>query len=196
MRASQRDTPEVQAERAAWIKSIDGIDPNRWIFIDETGVRTNIASRYGWSMRGMPCIGVAPASWKSFSTVAAISLGGVGVATSVEGAFNKPSFREYMEDILLPTLKRGAIVVMDNLSVHKNSFDIKKFTRRGIEIRYLPRYSPDLNPIEFAWAKVKGYLRKACPRDGDQIWHAMNSALWEITPDNIAGWFRGCGYLH
>lgn len=114
----------------------------------------------------------------------------------MEGAFNKDAFREYMEDILLPSLKRGDIVVMDNLSVHKNSFNKRKFARRGITIKYLPRYSPDLNPIENMWAKIKPFIRKIEPRSGDQIWRAMNEALWEVTEENIAGWFRACGYFH
>lgn len=89
-----------------------------------------------------------PGSWKSFSAVAAINLAGVGMAATVEDAFNKASFKEYMEELLLPSLKRGDIVIMDNLSIHKNSFGVRRFTRRGIKIKYLPRYSPDFNPIE------------------------------------------------
>lgn len=93
------------------------------------------------------CIGKAPGSWKSFSTTAAIRLSGVGEAATVEGAFNKELFKEYMENLLLPILKRGDIVIMDNPAVHKNSFDEGKFERRGITIKYLSRYSPDFNPI-------------------------------------------------
>lgn len=101
-----------------------------------------------------------------------------------------------MEQDLLPTLKRGDIVIMDNLSVHQNSFDLRKFKRRGIEVKYLPRYSPDLNPIENMWGKAKAIIRKIEPRTEDEIWQAINEALWAVTKSNIAGWFRGCGYLH
>lgn len=101
-----------------------------------------------------------------------------------------------MEKQLLPLLKRGYTVIMDNLSVHKNSFDIAKFLRKGILIKYLPRYSPDLNPIEFMWSKVKAILRQIGARTQDELWHATNEALWSITTDNIAGWFKKCGYLH
>ena len=118
------------------------------------------------------------------------------MAATGEGAFNNASFKEYMEDLLLPSLKRGDIVIMDNLSIHKNSFDVRRFTRRGIKIKYLPRYSPDFNPIENMWSKVKQIIRKKEPRTGDQIWHTMNEALWSVTAENIAGWFRGCGYFH
>lgn len=101
-----------------------------------------------------------------------------------------------MEDCLFPFLKRGDIVIMDNLSVHKNSFDKRKFEKRGISIKYLPRYSPDLNPIENLWANAKPAIRKMEPRTGDEIWQAMNEVLWAVTKENIAGWFRGCGYFH
>lgn len=172
------------------------MDPSRLVFIDETGIRTNCAPRYGWSKRGEPCIGHAPASWKSVSLIAAIRLDGVGEGSTVTGAFNRESFREYMEEYLLPSLKRGDIVVLDNLSVHKNSFNMRKFKRRGIEVKYLPRYSPDLNPIENMWSKVKEIIRKIGPRSEDEIWHSVNEALWAATQSNIAGWYRGCGYLH
>lgn len=186
----------MQKERSDWVEMRPSLDPARLVFIDETGIRTNCTPRYGWSKRGEPCIGKAPCSWKSYSTVAAIRLSGVGEATTVEGAFNKPLFKEYMESALLPSLTRGDVVIMDNLSVHKNSFDERKFKRRGIAIKYLPRYSPDLNPIEEMWANVKRIIRKIEPRSGDEIWWAMNEALWSVTSENIAGWFRGCGYFH
>lgn len=141
-------------------------------------------------------MGEAPGAWKSYSAISAIRLEGVVETTSVEGAFNKLSFTEYMEDILLPSLKRGDFVVMDNLSIHKNSFDVKKFKRRGISIKYLPRYSPDLNPIELMWAKWKTMTRKLEPRTGEETWQAINKAQWSVTLENISGWFRGCGYFH
>lgn len=196
MSASERNKTEIIRERGIWKDWKERADPNRLVFLDETGVRTNLTSRYGWSLRGQPCKGTAPAGWKSFSILSAIRLKGVVQSTTVEGAFKKESFREYMEDILLPSLKRGDIVIMDNLSIHKDSFDKKRFKRRGIEIRYLPRYSPDENPIELMWSKVKAILRKACARNGDELWKATNEALWTVTPENIAGWFRGCGYFH
>ena len=175
---------------------MESVDAQRLIFIDETGVKTNCAPRYGWSKRGEPCVGKAPGSWKLFSTIGAIRLSGVEAALTVEGAFNKELFKEYMERHLLPSLKRGDIVVMDNLSVHKNSFDETLYRRRGIGIKYLPRYSPDLNPIENMWAKGKPAIRKMEPRTGDEVWAAMNEALWSVTSENISGWFRGCGYFH
>lgn len=118
------------------------------------------------------------------------------MGTTIDSAFDKASFKEYMEVDLLPTLKRGDIVVMDNLNVHKKSFNMRRFKQRGIEVRYLPRYSPDLNPIENMWAKMKAIIRKIEPRNGDELWQATNEALWSVSPSNLAGWFKGCGYLH
>ena len=155
---------EIRQKREKWNKWKESADLDHLVFLDETGARTNFTPRYGWSLRGHPCRGETPACWKSYSIVSAIRLKGVVQSTTVEGAFKKESFREYMEDILLPSLKRGDIVIMDNLSIHKNSFDKKKFKRRGIEILYLPRYSPDQNPIELMWAKIKTSIRKACAR--------------------------------
>lgn len=196
IKASQRNNPKVQKTRSEWFEWIKDVDPAKLIFLDETGIKTNCTPRYGWSERGKPCIGTAPASWKSYSAIAAISSKEVIAAATLEGAFNKNSFRIYMEEMLYPSLKRGDIVVMDNLSVHKDSFDKKKFKRKGIIIKYLPPYSPDFNPIESMWGKMKSIIRKLEPRDGDQIWDAVNEALWDITEENLCGWYHGCGYFH
>lgn len=114
----------------------------------------------------------------------------------MEGALNKPTFRYFMEELLLPRLERGTIVIMDNLRVHKNSFNMRKFHRKGISIIYLPPYSPDLNPIENMWSKLKEIIKKMNPRNLLEIWRAMNSAFFAITSTNLAGWFKHCGYNH
>ena len=100
-----------------------------------------------------------------------------------------------METQLYPVLNKGFTIIMDNLAVHKNSFDVTKFFKKGIMIKYLPRYSPDLNPIEFMWSKVKAILRKIGARTQDELWHATNEALWSISNRDIAGWFKKCGYF-
>ncbi|MDR3362044.1 MAG: transposase [Desulfovibrio sp.] len=100
-----------------------------------------------------------------------------------------------MEEMLLPQLKDRDIVIMDNLSVHKNSFDVNKFASRNIEIKYLPAYSPDLNPIEKMWSKVKTKLRERQARDGDTLFLAVKEAFECITPSNDRGWFESCGYF-
>lgn len=165
-----------------------------YVFLDEAGIKTNITAMYGWAKRGARCIGYAPGAWKSYTMLAAIGINKIIEGILIDGAVNKPAFKYFMEDLLLPQLPKGSTVIMDNLSVHKNSFNMELFNKNGIVIRYLPPYSPDLNPIENMWSKVKGFIRKLDPRNFDEIWHAMNEAFWNVTPANLAGWYRHCGY--
>ena len=111
-----------------------------------------------------------------------------------EGAVDKKMFTAYMEDMLLPTLHPGDIVILDNLSAHKN-IDASKFTTQGITIKYLPAYSPDLNPIEKMWSKVKTKLRECQATDADTLFHAIGEAFRSITASNTKGWFESCGYF-
>lgn len=151
---------------------------------------------YGWSQKGEKCFGYTPGAWKSYSILSAISSNKVIESILIDGSLNKPTFKYFMEDLLLPQLDRNTIVIMDNLSVHKNSFDLYKFENKSIVIKYLPPYSPDLNPIENMWGKVKSIIKKINPRNFEEIWDAMNEALWCVTQSNLIGWFRGCGYIH
>jgi len=112
-----------------------------------------------------------------------------------DGAVDKKMFTAYMEKMLLPTLLAGDIVIMDNLSVHKNSFDVNEFTSKGITIRYLPAYSPDLNPIEKMWSKVKSKLREYQATDDESLFSAIGEAFHSITASNANGWFESSGYF-
>ena len=114
----------------------------------------------------------------------------------VDGAVDKPTFREFMEDILLPQIKEGEIVIMDNAKIHKNSFDEKKFKAKGVEIKYLPPYSPDLNPIEKMWSKIKSASRKFKPRNFNEIWSFGSEAHLDVTANDARGWYLSCGYSH
>jgi len=111
-----------------------------------------------------------------------------------EGAVDKKMFNGYMNEMLLETLHPGDIVIMDNLSAHK-SFDKSMFAVKGVEIRYLPAYSPDLNPIEQMWSKIKTNLREARATESEELFHAIGDALETITASNAKGWFEGCGYF-
>jgi transposase len=113
-----------------------------------------------------------------------------------DGAVDKKIFTIYMEEVLLPELKDNDIVIMDNLSVHKNSFDVSKFSSRNITIKYLPAYSPDLNPIEKMWSKVKTKLREHQTTDAEALFLAIKDAFDAITPSDARGWFKSCGYFH
>jgi transposase len=112
-----------------------------------------------------------------------------------DDAVDKKMFSAYMEDMLLPTLAYGDIVILDNLSVHKNSFDISKYTSQGVTVKYLPAYSPDLNPIEPMWSKIKTILRGYQATEPEALFHAIGEAFQTITSSNAKGWFKGCGYF-
>lgn len=195
MIATERNRQDVKEARAEWSTWQRSIVLPELIFLDESGIRTNITTNYGWAEKGKRCFGISPGAWRSYSILSAINLNKVIESILIDGSLNKPTFKFFMEDLLLPQLNRNAIVIMDNLSVHKNSFDIYKFEEKSVKIKYLPPYSPDLNPIENMWSKVKSIIRKINPRTFDEIWHAMNEALWCISKSNLNGWFKGCGYF-
>lgn len=112
------------------------------------------------------------------------------------GGTDKATFKNFMEEILLPAAKAGDIVIMDNLKVHKNSFDKMLFEKKGVEIKYLPRYSPEYNPIEMMWSKVKTYTRKKEPWDFFSLWRETSIAKLDITPEDAHGWYKHSGYCH
>ena len=149
----------------------------------------------GRSLRGERCHGCAPGSWQTTTMLSSIRLDGGTECIVFDGAVDKPMFSAYMEECLLPQLKDNDIVIMDNLSVHKNSFDVSKFEARNIKIKYLPAYSPDLNPIEKMWSKVKTNLRESQTTDVDALYLAIKDAIDSITPSNALGWFESCGYF-
>jgi transposase len=149
----------------------------------------------GRSLRGERCYDSAPGSWQTTTMLSSIRLDGNTECVVFDGAVDKLMFSAYMEKMLLPQLKDNDIVIMDNLSVHKNSFDVNKFTSRNIVIKYLPAYSPDLNPIEKMWSKVKTKLRERQTTDADTLFLAIKEAFESITPSNTQGWFECCGYF-
>lgn len=174
-----------------WSKSIDD---NRLVFIDESAAKTDLVPLRGWAKKR--CFGSKPGSWKTVSMLSFLKYDGSTDGLFVDGAVDKLTFREFMEEILLPQVKEGEIVIMDNARIHKNSFDEKKFKEKGVEIKYLPPYSPDLNPIEKMWSKIKSTLRKFKPRNFNEIWRFGSEAHLDVTPDDAHGWYLSCGYSH
>lgn len=114
----------------------------------------------------------------------------------IDGACDRETFGEFMETVLLPQTKPGDVVIMDNARIHKKSFDATLFERRGVEIRYLPAYSPDLNPIEKMWSKVKSIMRPLQPRTFNEIWRRSSEAHLDVTAKDALGWYEACGYCH
>lgn len=150
----------------------------------------------GRAKKGERCFGSAPGSWKTTTMLSSVRLDGTTQCMVFDGPVNKAIFGIYMTKSLLPVLKEGDIVIMDNLSSHKGSFDEKVFKERNITIKYLPPYSPDFNPIEKMWSKVKTILREKAAGTREALFEAIKFAFKCITPKNAFGWFKSCGYSH
>lgn len=184
MGASERD----EFLRLAWRVLLCGeLDARRFVFVDEMGANISLSPLYGWSRRGERTFFKAPRNWgKNVTLLSSMSLAGMGPSLAVEGATTREVFEAYVERVLAPTLKNGQIVVMDNLSSHKGPQVRELIEARGCELMYLPPYSPDLNPIEEAFSKVKGILRKSRARTREALIEAMGVALKAVSaPVNL-----------
>ena len=126
--------------------------------------------------------------------ISSVRLDGTSACMTIEGATNTEVFLAYVREVLVPALRPGDIVVMDNLGAHKNEPTLRRIRQAGAEVRFLPAYSPDLNPIEMMWSKVKALLRKAQARSHPELLHAIAAALRAVTPQDALGWFAACGY--
>lgn len=168
----------------------------RLVFIDETWATTNMARRCGRTLRGQRLVASVPhGHWKTSTFIGALRLAGLTAAAVFDGAINGDSFLAYVQQILVPTLKPGDIVVLDNLSSHKVAGVREAINATGAELRYLPPYSPDLNPIEQLFAKLKALLRKAATRTVEALWSAIGSLVESFAPDECANYIRNSGYV-
>lgn len=167
------------------------------MWVDETGTNTAMARRYGRAPRGQRVDGPVPQGhWKVLTLTSAIRLDGVGGCLAFDGATDAVAFETYVEQVLAPTLGPGDIVVMDNLAAHKGPEVERLIQAAGAGLRYLPAYSPDLNPIEKMFSKVKERLRSVAARTVDALIGAIGDALRAVTPGDISGWFDHCGYRY
>jgi transposase len=165
------------------------------VFVDEMGSNTSISSLYGWSRLGQRLRSKAPRNWgKNLTLLSSMTLSGMGPSVAVEGATTKAVFEAYLEEALVPSLWPGQVVAMDTLSTHKEERVRKLIEERGCEILYLPPYFPDLNPIQGAFSKVKGILRKAQARTRETLVEAMGPALAAVSPSDVRGFFEHSGY--
>ena len=180
------------------MNGVGGIGPERLVFLDECGVLTNMARLHGRSPRGTRAYGSAPfGHWTRVTVLGALSESGMVTAMSVEAATNASVFHTYLDQALLPELRRtkpDAVLVMDNLRAHKAPKVRALLDRSGFLYRYLPAYSPDFTPIEPAWAKVKSELRRVAARTAPALHEAVGPALDTSTPQDAAGFFRHCSY--
>src|SRR5215210_7853732 len=182
--------------RAAWRALVAGeFEVRRLVFVDEMGANVSLAPLYAWSRRGARAFGSAPRNWgKNVTLLASIPSAGLGPCLAVEGSTTREVFEAYLEHILAPALRRGQVVVMDNLSSHKGGRVREIVEGRGCELIYLPPYSPDFNPIEQAFSKVKALMRRAEARTRAALIEAMGQALWAVTAQDTRGFFDHCGY--
>jgi transposase len=164
-------------------------------FIDESGVNISMTRLYGRAPRGHRVVGSIPKNWgHNVTLLAALSTTGVEATMTIEGATDTDVFCAYVSDVLAPTLRTGDIVVMDNLSAHKTQRVRELIEARGARLVYLPPYSPDFNPIEPCWSKIKTFLRAAKARTSERLDEAIKQAFETITEADARAWFSHCGY--
>ena len=170
-------------------------DAGQYVFLDECGVTTDLLRRYGRSPRGTRLHDHTPCShWDTQTVIAALRLEGVSAPAVFDGPIDAVSFHAYVEQVLVPTLRPGDVVVLDNLAVHKQPEVRTAIEAVGAQIRFLPPYSPDFNPIEQAFAKLKAFLRAARPRTFEQVVALVAAALGLFTPEECRNYIRHCGY--
>jgi putative transposase len=193
--AGERDRPDVARRRAQWTKYQDRIEPERLVFIDETWTKTNMAPLRGWAPRGHRLTAKVPhGHWKTTTFLAALRYDRIAAPWLLEGPIDGESFRTYVERVLVPTLREGDIVIMDNLGSHKGKAVRALIRSAGAKLFFLPKYSPDLNPIEQIFAKIKHFLRKAAERSCDAVCTRIGRLLDDFTPKECENYFLNSGY--
>jgi transposase len=187
--------PDVARRRYWWRKYQNRIDASRLVFIDETWTKTNMAPLRGWGEKGDRLQAFVPhGHWKTMTFLAALRSHGITAPCVFDGPINGPSFQRYVEQFLLPTLKRGDFVIMDNLGSHKGEAVRAAIKSVGARLLFLPPYSPDLNPIEQVFSKLKHLLRKAKARTVEATWSNIGLLLDTFQPDQCSNYFANAGY--
>jgi len=179
------------------VKQQGEIPPGRLVFYDESGATTNMTRLYGRMLNGDRLVDAVPhGHWSTTSMLSCLRLDGSTAAMSLDGATDRLAFETYVERVLVQALRPGDIVVMDNLAPHKSPRVAEWIRKARAELRFLPPYSPDFNPIEKMWSKVKAHLRKAKARTRTALDRAFGQALRSITAQDARGWFASCGYSY
>ncbi|RWC26027.1 MAG: IS630 family transposase [Mesorhizobium sp.] len=193
--ACEQDRPDVARRRTQWVLYQDRIDPARLVFIDETWTKTNMAPLMGWAPVGQRIKAKVPhGHWKTMTFLAALRHDRVEAPWLIDGPINGERFLLYVEKVLVPTLQPGDIVVMDNLGSHKSKAVRRAIRKAGAKLFFLPKYSPDLNPIEQLFAKLKHWLRKAAKRTVEAVCDAIGQTLNRVTPHECSNYFANSGY--
>ena len=181
--------------RDAWYPKLAPIELKRLIFLDESGVSTSMTRMYGRIIGGERLVDSIPGrDWRTTSIISSIRLDGTLESMTVDGPIDGDIFYLYVKDILCPSLQEGDIVVMDNLSCHKAERIEQAIKEKKSELWFLPPYSPDYNPIEKMWSKVKSYLRSVKARTQEDLDRAISEALATVSAQDAIGWFKSCSY--
>jgi transposase len=193
--AAEQSRPDVARRRVRWKLHQKRIDPSRLVFIDETWAKTNMTRTHGWWRRGQKLPAKLPhGKWRTMTFLAALRCDGITAPFAFEGAMNGETFETYVEDVLTPTLRPRDLVIMDNLGSHKGQLVRRAIRKAGAHLFFLPPYSPDLNPIEQVFSKLKRALRKAEKRSLDALWPEIGRIIKTFTAQECANYFREAGY--
>jgi transposase len=189
--ATERD----EEARSAFRERLRGVDPERLLFVDESSTNIALVPRYARAPKGRRAFGKAPRNWGTNVTlISSITTEGMGPSMSIQGSSDTDSFGLYMRNVLAPRLRSGQIVLMDNLSGHKAGWVRDLVEQKGCQLWLLPSYSPDLNPIEEAFSKVKNLIRKAKARTLEALFAVTGRALEAVSEEDARGFFEDCGY--
>ena len=189
-----RSVPDVQAKRNTWIENISGANAQHQVYLDESGINTNLTRHYAHAVHGKRAIDATPINTPAVTTVlSSIRLNGNLVYTTYQGGTTAQRFREYMEKQLIPSLEKDDVVIMDNIRSHHAKIVTELLDNASVSYMYLPPYSPDLNPIEKMWSKMKAILRKSKIRFASELPEAVKTALKTISKNDCKRWFHACG---
>ena len=191
-----RSVPDVQRKRSQWIETISGANAEHQIYLDESGINTNLTRHYAHAVHGKRAIDAAPINTPAGTTVlSSIRLNGSLVYTTYQGGTTAQRFREYMKEQLIPSLEKDDVVIMDNMRSHHAKVVKQLLDSSKVTYLYLPPYSPDLNPIEKMWSKLKAFLRKEKIRIASELPSAISKGFLTIRPKDCIGWFHSCNYV-
>jgi transposase len=189
-RSQEQDRPDVQEQRQEFCAKLAGVDPRRLVFVDESGANTAMTRTHGRAPVGQRVYTNTPGRWESITMTCGLRLSGVTAPLAFRGATNTDIFETYVQEVLVPELKPGDVVIWDNLKPHKSEEAIEAIEATGARVEPLPPWSPDLSPIEEMVSKVKGAMRSAGARTTNAVYWAFASALDEVSLNDITGWFQ------
>jgi len=193
--ASEQEREDVAAAREEWFEGELDLDPLKLVFVDETAISTKMARRFGRAPQGERCRASVPfGHWKTKTLIAALRFDRIDAPMTIDGALDGASFLAWVEQVLAPTLSTGDVVVMDNVRTHKVAGVRKAIEARGANVLYLPPYSPDFNPIEKPFSKIKSILERIAARTVDALQAAVGEALRSFTPTECMNYFASSGY--